>query len=474
MSISCTECELLLSSFLENDPDLADEQRALISSHLQICVYCRTAFETDVEIAAFARTHWARIMERSQPERGALKGIYEDEAPEGEADSGVNALNIERSWKNLGSQLHIPSQAELRQQAWRRLLRYAIRYGVGLSAAACLVLTAWMSVQDGHKNASFSRAIHSEGMSATNETAYQRPPVTPLDGLAPFNSNELDAHRRASVARLETVAYLPWRTSHEEWFRQQFPWAFAAQTVLKDDYRIDVDYVDVLVASGDLWQFQYKTAGSGDQPYAVYEEELTLRLAEYFKIDAPEFTRKLGTYRIVAASQNHEKVETVGMRSAKAMEAWRDDLLSASARSDGISTDLQLSMLRAGTFFSNTRTASYLWFKSNPHEMDGKSDKMEFQVFLGLSKRESTPRELMDAIVGQIIASDEITRLGQAFLSMPPTHGCVIPAVEYRQRLEADVGSLVPTWNNSNPVGDKRLGLLTHKYPEFALYINRL
>jgi hypothetical protein len=52
----------------------------------------------------------------------------------------------------------------------------------------------------------------------------------------------------------ESISYERWIEQKREWFKQQFPWIFQLKEALAKE-GIKVDYLQLLIQSGDIWQF---------------------------------------------------------------------------------------------------------------------------------------------------------------------------------------------------------------------------
>ena len=63
---------------------------------------------------------------------------------------------------------------------------------------------------------------------------------------------------------LESIDYEQWVEEKRDWFKRQFPWIFELKDVLARE-GIDVNYVDLLMQSGDIWRFAYPQASVGRQ-----------------------------------------------------------------------------------------------------------------------------------------------------------------------------------------------------------------
>lgn len=65
---------------------------------------------------------------------------------------------------------------------------------------------------------------------------------------------------------LVSADYDRWLKAHEEWFARQFPWIFDVQEVLRSGHGLEADYIELLVISGDIRQFEYPGAAGRSIP----------------------------------------------------------------------------------------------------------------------------------------------------------------------------------------------------------------
>ena len=104
-SLNCQQVDLLLSEYIEDDPDMDPQERMAVSAHLAVCQACQEKLEADQEIIAFAKEHWEEI--------------NSDVSEEGEnyldcagSDRDDHEFNVEAGWQ--GSKGERASNASLR------------------------------------------------------------------------------------------------------------------------------------------------------------------------------------------------------------------------------------------------------------------------------------------------------------------------------------------------------------------------
>jgi len=165
-------------------------------------------------------------------------------------------------------------------------------------------------------------------------TAWAREDV--LDPVAMGNPHEdvtepvigIEEHTRLPDSPdVETLAYAAWRDAHQE-LRLAFS-SLARQPA-------NTDWIDVLMISGDIWQFHYDRTLLADQAIT--------------KIELPPHTQALG------------------LLYAEALRRWHDAVTSAGSQEPEDNAGLKIFSLRATHYLADTRTAAYLWVKTHPQE----------------------------------------------------------------------------------------------------------
>jgi predicted anti-sigma-YlaC factor YlaD len=96
-SVSCREAQLLTSSFIQHDPDLAPDQRDAVEAHLSACPACAEEYEQDRRLVALLRRHWP-ISEDTQQ----LLGQASHELQEGyTCTKRWRPMTVAEGWEDL-------------------------------------------------------------------------------------------------------------------------------------------------------------------------------------------------------------------------------------------------------------------------------------------------------------------------------------------------------------------------------------
>jgi ferric-dicitrate binding protein FerR (iron transport regulator) len=203
------------------------------------------------------------------------------------------------------------------------------------------------------------------------ENALARRNLTADNAMLNYIADSLPSPAPVDPARLD---YATWRDAHQQWFAEQFPWIFKAQAVLKTEHNIQADYVELLMVSGDIWQFHYPRSYA--QPIPVFGPAAIDRLAKHYGI-APDNLILAVKPAVQASSESTRESARMtadhetGMFSAcrRALQQWRTDIATAERQGDGSLTgDLLLFSLGACQYLANTRTAAYLWVREHPEQ----------------------------------------------------------------------------------------------------------
>jgi len=143
------------------------------------------------------------------------------------------------------------------------------------------------------------------------------------------------------------------------WFAEQFPWAMVLEEALVEDYGIEADYLDVLVVSGDIWQFRYSFGSAARIP--VFDPAALERLAAWYGLDYRTLRRDVGD-GVVGKSRSHESSRGRGF--ADAIKRWY--LKAASSEQPNYVRYSE----RAGDYLHLLRSATFLWLREHPEVMD--------------------------------------------------------------------------------------------------------
>jgi len=248
-----------------------------------------------------------------------------------------------------------------------------------------------------------------------------------------------------------SLEYGSWLQSHRSWFLQEFPWTFKVQEFLKDRHGIDADYVELLMVSGDLWQFRYPLAQ--DQPIPVFNRAAVRRVAEWYKVDCAQLLETVAPREAVSVPAKTESEPPSSVSPAVSLEErylaalrrWHTAVSSAVATPDGLADALLTFTLRAGTYLANTRQAAWLWIDANPAKARKVLENTAFFHLLPSSGGSAaSPAEAWTASLRQqAAAAQDAAETAQEILLTPKTVGCdtqVAPA----RRLEASIPLLAP------------------------------
>jgi len=165
------------------------------------------------------------------------------------------------------------------------------------------------------------------------------------------------------------LEYAAWRDENREWFRQQFPWIFKAQEALRKQRDIEADYIELLMLSGDIWQFHYPRPADG--PIPVFDPSAVERLASHYGLDSEWLLAVVRPSDIVrdASDSDRPSDKTPGELYRAALEQWRSDVAAAERRWDEeFPLKLLLFSMGACRYLADTRTAAYLWVREHPEQ----------------------------------------------------------------------------------------------------------
>lgn len=280
-------------------------------------------------------------------------------------------------WRRVGAHALGDKQAHLRPFIYRI-------DKLGLVAAACLLLglgTAICLLPRGAANAVEAKAPLVAGSSQPgNLTVFEKQDADQASP-EPFDPAKID--------------YAKWRDDHKEWFAATFPWIFDVQKVLMKN-GVQADYIELLVVSGDIWQFEYDP-----------QQPLTAPLSRCYQTSLDRVARHygVGLLGVTAGMGGRQPDPRCSLR------LWREDI--AKVAQTGSMLDSLLLSLRGCSYMAKTRTALWLW---------GRQDPLRFAVVLqesgAISMLVSRPEEwrlseLVDRSFAQVMASRRALAVAQ-------------------------------------------------------------
>ncbi len=165
-----------------------------------------------------------------------------------------------------------------------------------------------------------------------------------------------------------------WLEEQRDWFVSQFPWIFRVQKYLAERHGVEADYVELLLISGDIWQFNYPRSQGRGIP--IFNPATIERIAKHYEVDCS------GLMKAARVLPLGPLVRNMGPRAIKPYQVycpraylpavwnWRSDVIAAAKGPEGTGDDLVVFTWRAGRYLANTRTAAYLWVKSHPQRAE--------------------------------------------------------------------------------------------------------
>ncbi|MHC4397913.1 MAG: FecR domain-containing protein [Planctomycetota bacterium] len=153
---------------------------------------------------------------------------------------------------------------------------------------------------------------------------------------------------------LEEVDYDYWIKEKRNWFRLQFPQLFQLQHALAQE-GIEVDYPELLIKSGDVWQFV--SIRSRPYRFSVLSFDSLLKTASDYGFDKQWLLEN-----VTAANYALEKPALLknSLTALIAFGQWNSSLEDAQKSSDKVDYDDLYSLFHASVYLTETR--SLIWF----------------------------------------------------------------------------------------------------------------
>lgn len=191
-----------------------------------------------------------------------------------------------------------------------------------------------------------------------------------------------------SYRDLENIDFGIWIRQHRSWFEREFPWSKRLQKILSKN-AIQMDTIDLLVESGDLWRFAWP------------ENSWTQILSENFQVIetiATKYGIEIDRLLPTKSTQSMQDKMSSGMEG---LQRWLDAF-------DKRKEDLTIDSIHAAIFLANTR--SLAWFAIQ----NGKIQTQDKQ-------------QVLDLLVEQVrTASNSLETLNQLLLADKNNSDCSV------------------------------------------------
>ena len=177
---------------------------------------------------------------------------------------------------------------------------------------------------------------------------------------------ELDIPITQAPPVLENIDYETWVEDNRGWFKQQFPNIFMIKDALAKD-GIEVDYPELLIKTGDVWQFAH-TKTTPDR-FSVPSFNSLLKTVSGFGFD------KQWLLNNVPLAKDTPEMPVLLKNSLTALAAFKrfnSSFEDAQKSREDMDFDTQIRLFHASIYLANTR--SLIWFavKDGKYNLTGK------------------------------------------------------------------------------------------------------
>lgn len=195
----------------------------------------------------------------------------------------------------------------------------------------------------------------------------------------------------------ETIDYASWIEQKRAWFGREFPHIFQLQSALSEE-GLETDYPQLLISSGDLWQFVYPQSSPGRIPIFTFDSMLTA--TSEFGYDEQWLRENIPVAKsAIDTLSEAEEIYTC----QKAFEQWVDCFHQALKSQEVPDSEMLLYSLHAGTYLANTRTLAGLSLINDKLNLPSK-DKAEILALL--QTEVNTANKLTEHIIRLFAASE--------------------------------------------------------------------
>lgn len=189
---------------------------------------------------------------------------------------------------------------------------------------------------------------------------------------------------------LERIDYQGWIEEKRPWFQREFPWIFQLQTALAAE-GIETDYPQLLISSGDIWQFAYPATSPQQIPIPYLDP--MLKEASKYGFDEQWLTENIRAAKSAIVSPSAPEDRFTG---PKAFEQWAACIEQMRRSSEPPDAAALLYSLHASVYLANTRTVAWLSLTSG--ELDS-AQKDNAKVLALLQTEVTTATELTGRII---------------------------------------------------------------------------
>jgi len=189
---------------------------------------------------------------------------------------------------------------------------------------------------------------------------------------------------------LENINYEEWIEEKQDWFRGEFPWIFQLQSALAQE-GVKVEYPELLVKSGDIWQFMYPQNTIDRIP--IFNPDSLINVASKFGFDNKWLLENVPAVEFAVGAPVATEDKFTGL---KAFEKWAYYFEQLRQSPDAMDSDTLLYSLHACRYLTNTRTLAWLTINSS-------KDTLRPEDKIALSALLQTEFYTANSLTGKII-----------------------------------------------------------------------
>lgn len=186
-------------------------------------------------------------------------------------------------------------------------------------------------------------------------TAYEFEPVlAKIQSISDgYDLTDLGLGAVSGPIELERIDYEDWIEEKRAWFRREFPQIFQLQKALGAE-GIEVDYPELLISSGDIWQFVYPETLPRQIPILYFDS--LLKAASKYGFDEQWLAANVPIAKSAIDKHIPEGIYT----GLKAFEHWASCIEKMRKSQAPPDSNTLLSSLHAAMYLVNTRTLIWL------------------------------------------------------------------------------------------------------------------
>jgi hypothetical protein len=238
---------------------------------------------------------------------------------------------------------------------------------------------------------------------------------------------------------VDTLDYATWRDTNLQSHRN-----FVVQAARLKDQSAKADRIELMMISGDIWQFHYDPKLPSSQPLTEAEPMAIARLARYYGGDERQMLRSMIPPDSTPIATSCAANQTPGRRYAQALRRWHDALATTGREEPESNRDLVTFSLRASQYLADTRTAAYLWVKTYPREARQLLADDAYSDMLPMARPTLDDDEWIKQLRQQATAARSCVPAATEWLLVPVGTGCAPQASEQQRKLAAPVAELAP------------------------------